>query len=319
MTSNEPSFKIGEIPIYGDLILAPMEGISDAPFRALTRHLGSALSVSEFINTLNLSHSKISVQNRLVFQDSERPFSIQLLDNDPVRMVEIAKMLYDTLQPDIFDVNMGCSSKNVNSRGAGAGLMRMPKLVARIFQGLSHTFDIPITGKLRLGDNEDNLNYMEITHIIEENGGKMLALHGRTRQQAFKGQARWEQIAEVKAAVNIPVIGNGDVRSVADIASIKAQTGCDAVMIGRHAVQNPWIFSRLDRHEVQPQTVHALMRTQLQEMLAVHYEKGLRLFRKFARAYLSPYKLPRPVLVDLLTCEVVEEFTEQLDRIFNSL
>ncbi len=296
----KPVFSIGNVPIHGDLILAPMDGITDLPFRGLCRSLGSAMSVTEFINALDVLEDNPRYLKRMAYEPSHRPLSLQFLGNQPERILKAAQQLVPKVQPDIIDINLGCQSKNVTSRGAGAALMKTPEKIADIFQKMTHHFQIPITGKIRLGWDQDHLNYLEVVKIIQDNGGDMVAIHGRTQQQAYRGEARWEPIAEINQALNIPVIGNGDVRTVADIKKIKTVTGCDAVMIGRMAVGNPWIFCRMDREDVPPDLVHKTLQDHLNKMLKFYGERGVITFRKYLKAYLAPYDIPREDLIALL-------------------
>jgi len=312
----KPDLKIGNIPILGDLILAPMDGITDSPFRELCRRLGSAISVTEFINTLDVLENNQRYTARIVFEPSQRPLSLQLLGDQPERMLEAALQLVPRVQPDIIDINLGCQSKNVTSRGAGAGLMKTPKVIASIFRLMTRQFNIPITGKIRLGWDEKQLNYLEIAQIIQDNGGAMVAIHGRTRKQAYRGKARWEPIQEVKQALQIPVAGNGDVRTVEDIRQMKKRTGCDAVMIGRAAVGNPWIFSRMDRNQVPIHVVQKTVFSHLEKMLDFYGDRGVITFRKYLKAYLAPYDLPRKEVLSLLKCKDPNAVKELLIAIF---
>jgi len=300
MPTIEPTFTIGAVPIYGDLILAPMDGITDNPFRGLCRGLGSAMVVTEFINALDVLEDNPRYPKRTIFTEDQRPVSLQLLGNDPDRMLRAAVPLIENVQPDILDINLGCQSKNVTSRGAGAALLRKPEDIARIFTLMTREFSIPVTGKIRLGWDDDSLNYLEVAKIIEDNGGAMVAVHGRTRIQAYRGQARWEPIREIKQALQIPVIGNGDVVTVADIEWIKRETGCDAVMIGRAAVPNPWIFSRLDRDQVGPQDALRTILKHFEAIVSYYGERGVITFRKYLKAYLAPYPVPTEQLLSLL-------------------
>jgi len=316
MSEPKPVFSIGNIPVYGDLVLAPMDGVSDAPYRALIRRMGSAMSTTEFLNTLELFRRKQAMLNNLSFEPFERPFSVQLLDSEPERMVEAAKIVYDVINPDLFDINFGCPDSRVTYRGAGSALMRDSNMVATMIRQLRAAVPIPITAKIRLGWDNDNRNYLEIAKIVESEGAQMLAIHGRTAKQGYRGHANWEPIAEVKSVLKIPVLGNGDVVTVADIARIKAETNCDAVMIGRACIANPWIFERKDRHEIPPEVVQPFMHKQFNAMLGVNEFAGIRRFRKYAKAYLAPYAVPKEPLHALLTCTEVQEFKDQMDRIF---
>jgi tRNA-dihydrouridine synthase B len=292
-----PLFSVGTVPVYGDLILAPMDGYSDWPFRSLCRELGSAMSYTEFINAMDIIHGHPHVQAKLSYQPAERPVVFQLFDNDPDRLLQAARLLQER-QPDIIDINLGCSARCVSYRGAGAGLLRTPAKITEIFQKLTQALSVPVTAKIRLGWDDTSRNYLEVARMLEDNGAALIAVHGRTKMQGYGGQADWDAIAEVRQAVSIPVIGNGDVRSVADIQRLKAHTGCSAVMIGRGAIGNPWIFSRLDRETVPPEVVRATLHHHFERMQAFHGPKwGLILFRKHAERYLGIRKttLSRPI------------------------
>lgn len=319
MPEPTPVFCIDSVPIMGDLILAPMDGITDAPYRALIRRMGSAMSTSEFVSTLNLKYRQKAMFLKLRFEPFERPFSVQLLDNDPLRMTEAAWLIYDKFHPDLFDINLGCPDSKVVSRGAGAALLNTPAVIKDMVRLLVTSVPVPVTAKIRLGWAHESQNYLEIAHIIQEEGAAAIAIHGRTRKQGYTGAANWAPIAEVKAKLKIPVIGNGDVRSLADIERMKAETGCDAVMIGRAAITNPWLFTHRDRLEVTPSEVHAFMQNQLAGMLVENGPFGLRRFRKFAKAYLIPYALEAEVMHSLMICNDPSEFQDKLAKIFSSL
>ena len=191
------------------------------PFRSVARQLGSAMSYTEFINAGDVIHGKRPHwKDRLAYKENERPVVFQIFDNDADRLLNAALKLQE-YQPDIIDINMGCSDHSVSSRGAGAGFLRTPLKIAEIFKKLSHSLTIPVTGKIRLGWDDYTRNYLLVSRIIEENGGQLIAVHARTRMQGYQGQADWDAIAEVKQSVSIPVIGNGDVRTVADIDRLK--------------------------------------------------------------------------------------------------
>lgn len=308
-----PTFKIANIPVYGNLILAPMDGYSDLPFRSLARRLGSSMSYTEFINAMEvLPRPQKRVLQRIAFLPEERPVVFQILDNDPDRILQAALALRK-YNPDIIDINMGCSAKDVSSRGAGAGLLRSPEKIARIFDLLTKHLDIPITGKIRLGWDASSLNYPEIAHIIEDNGGQLIAVHGRTRQQAYSGVADWDAIAAIKQMVRIPVIANGDVRSQADIVKILQHTACEAVMIGRAATANPWIFQQLDRSQVPPDEVYRILCAHLDLNLEFYGEEiGLILFRKYASRYLNISALSKEERTNFLTCPSPTLFLDQV-------
>jgi tRNA-dihydrouridine synthase B len=287
-----PVFYIKTIPVYGDLILAPMDGISDHPFRALVRSFGSAISYTEFIPALDAIHGRARLKDHIHYTQSERPVIYQLLDNDPERLLLAAQNLLP-FKPDAIDINLGCPAKDISNRGAGSGLLRHPETIARIFSLLSRNLPIPVTAKIRLGWDQNTLNYREVALAIQENGGACIAVHGRTRQQAYSGIADWDAIADVKACVTLPVIANGDVNSVADIQRIKQHTACEAIMIGRAALGNPWIFMRLDRSEVSPELKFKTVTDHLTRMVEFYgVELGVTRFRKHLIRYMADESLP---------------------------
>lgn len=312
-----PVFHVGPVPVHGHAILSPMDGYSDLPFRALCRELGSAMSYTEFINALEILHGHPFVREKYTFLPAERPMVFQIFDSEPDRLVKTALRLRQ-FNPDIIDINMGCSAKTVSGRGAGAGLLRTPLKIARIFHRLTRLLDIPVTGKIRIGWDDTTRNHCLVARIIEEEGGALVAVHGRTKAQGYSGEADWDAIAEVRQAVRIPVIGNGDIRAAADIDRIMAHTGCTAVMIGRAAIGNPWIFSGLDRVQVGIPEVRRVLRRHLELSLDFYGPKrGLVLFRKHANRYVSPYGLSGEFRQRLLTCASPEIFLDMVDEILN--
>ncbi len=312
----EPLFRVRDVPVYGDAILAPMDGFSDWPFRSLCSGLGSAMSYTEFVKAQFIVRAFEHMGPRFKYEEAERPVVFQIYGDEAGEIVEAALKVQD-LHPDILDINMGCPSRTVANRGAGVGLMRSPHEVERIFKELTRRLDVPVTGKIRLGW-EDSKNYLTIARIVEENGGSLIAVHGRTKEQGYAGLADWDAIAEVKATVHIPVIGNGDVKTAADIRRMKAQTGCEAVMIGRAAVGNPWIFSRLERDQVTPEQVRQMVCAHLERNVAFYGEhKGLILFRKHATQYLKLQRLPRVARAEIVNQETAEGFLRLLDKVLS--
>ena len=316
----QPDFLIADIPIHGRLILAPMDGISDAAFRLLTRKLGSAYSVSEFINTLDYAHQKSYEKKRLLARDEERPFVAQLLDNDAVRMAECAARIEEEFHPDMIDINMGCAAKSVAGRGAGVGMMRNPQLVKDAVTLVGHAVKVPVTVKMRLGWDSKALNFLELANLAAENGAKAIALHGRTGKISYQKPAQWQPIAELKRAFpQMPIIGNGDVATPTDARRMLEETGCDAVMIGRAAKVNPWIFSWRSRDEVSVQEVAETALWQLKDMLATDPESAIMPFRKYLKAYLDPYELPRETMRALLTCGDANQLLAMIVETFTKL
>lgn len=316
--ASSPTFQVGDVPVYGDAVLAPMDGYSDWPFRSLCSALGSAMSYTEFVPSEAINRVFERMLPRFTYEEAERPVVFQIYGDDLEEILKAALHVQE-LSPDIVDINLGCPAKTVAARGAGVGLMRTPLKVAHIFRVLSKALEVPVTGKIRLGW-EDCRNYRLIARIIEENGGAAIAVHGRTKEQGYSGEADWDAIAEVKAAVKIPVLGNGDVKSASDIERMKSYTGCEAVMIGRAAVGNPWIFSRLDRTQVTPEMVHKMVRQHLERSVSFYGpHKGLILFRKHAMQYLKLQHLPRATRTQIILQEDADGFLSLLDAAFAGL
>ena len=316
--SPAPTFHVDKIPIYGTAILAPMMGFSDLPYRSLCRELGSAISYTEFARAEGLIHNMKRVSEKLAYLEEERPIAFQIYTHDVDYMVNAALKI-QPLRPDFIDINMGCPTKAIANSGAGVGMMRTPIKVARLFKKLVKALDVPVTAKIRMGW-DDCINYPLISRIVEEAGASLIAIHGRTREGGRERDANWDAIAEVKQLVNIPVIGNGDVKTVADIAKMKNYTYCDGVMIGRAAIGNPWIFAGKNRTEVTFEEVRALMAKHLDANIAFYGEKlGINLFRKHVVRYISPLPTTRRYRRDLLTRETKDEFLNLLEQIYDNL
>ncbi len=314
-------FLIRDIPIYGDLILAPMAGFSDIPYRLVCREFGMAMSYTEVISMDGVLWGNEKTFKLLNFMPVERPVTFQILGNDEDKITEACRRI-EQLGPDIIDVNMGCSVSDIAGKGAGAGLLKDPSKIGRIFNKLTSVLRVPVTGKIRLGWDHKSHNYLEVAKILEDNGASLIAVHGRTRSQFFYGKADWDAIAEIKQSLKIPVIGNGDVKCTADIERIKRHTGCDGVMIGRGAIGHPWIFQNKDRNQVPPDEKVQLIRRHLSLMQAYYGEEiGVVLFRKHATKYITGLQNATELRPRILACnrsdEIIELITSYMERTKN--
>lgn len=238
------NLQIGNIKINGNLILAPMAGVTDLPFRLLCKEQGADLIYTEMVSAKGILHNNKNTDSLLEVKEEERPVSLQLFGADPKILSEMAKKI-ENRNFDILDINMGCPVPKVVNNGEGSALMRNPKLIGEIVNKVSRAISKPLTIKIRKGFTENEVNAVEVAKIIEANGASGIAVHGRTREQYYSGKADWDIIRQVKEAVSIPVIGNGDISTPEDAIAMMNDTGCDALMIGRGVRGNPWLFHQI--------------------------------------------------------------------------
>ena len=290
--------KIGNVNLANPYILAPMAGVTDLPFRLLCKEQGAGLLCMEMISAKALQYKNKNTKALLAIHPEEYPVSLQLFGSDPKIMSEMAKMI-EELPFQILDINMGCPVPKVVRNGEGSALMKNPKLVHEIVSAVSKAIEKPVTVKIRKGFDDDHINAVEIAKIIEDAGGAAVAVHGRTREQYYSGKADWDIIRQVKEAVSIPVIGNGDILCAQDVIRMKEQTGCDGFMIGRGAQGNPWIFQQILHQLETGEEMPRPSRQEVVDMMLLHARLqlqikgdyiGIREIRKHAAWYTAGYK-----------------------------
>lgn len=238
-------WKIGDIEIKNRLVLAPMAGISNTSYRKIIKKMGAGLIYAEMVSTNALVYGNSKTFEMLKMSKEERPIAQQIFGSDIETFVNAAKIVEEKMHPDIIDINMGCPVPKVALRAqAGSALLKNPKKIGEIVRAVVNSVNVPVTVKIRSGWDENSINAVEVAKICEESGAKAITIHARTRKQGYSGKSDWNIVKEVKASVGIPVIGNGDVTSPVLAQKMLDETGCDAVMIGRGALGNPWIFKQ---------------------------------------------------------------------------
>ena len=261
--------KIGTVELENPYILAPMAGVTDLPFRLLCKEQGAGLLCMEMVSAKAIQYKNKNTQDLLRIHEEERPVSLQLFGSEPDTISEIAKQI-EELPFAILDINMGCPVPKVVNNGEGSALLKDPKLIGKIIKAVSGAVQKPVTAKMRIGFEGYPVDPVEIAKIMEDSGAAAIAVHGRTRQQYYSGQADWDTIRKVKEAVRIPVIGNGDVDSPEKAEALLKETGCDGVMIGRAVRGNPWIFRELNHYFQTGEKLQRPSAEEIREMILRH-------------------------------------------------
>lgn len=316
------SVQVGNVEIPGRVFLAPLAGFTDLPFRQICRKLGASYAVAEMVASQKQLRDSRKSRERFSLGNESYPRAIQLLGSDPDDLADTARYAVEC-GAQIVDFNCGCPAKKVCSVECGSALLKDERLVERLLTALTSAVDVPVTLKYRLGWDHEHINALNIATLAQAAGIKMLVLHGRTRQQGFKGEVDYQRIADVKESVDIPVIANGDIDSPEKAGSVLTATRADGIMIGRAAIGNPWIFSQIN-DKLSGRTPQALRKSQLIETIGEHLqlhfsfyekEKGLKTIRKHLSSYFKRLDLCPTLLADLYSVTDPIQLEKNVERL----
>lgn len=319
--------KIGNVELENNVFLAPMAGVTDMPFRILCKEQGCGLLYSEMISAKGIYYNDAKSFKLTQIDSREEPTALQIFGSEPDIMAKVAERL-SQLNTAIIDINMGCPTPKITKNGEGSALMRDPKLVGKIVKEVVKASSKPVTIKIRKGWDDNTVNAVEIAKIAEDNGAAAITVHGRTREQFYSGKADWDIIKKVKKAVSIPVIGNGDIFEEEDAKSMLEKTGCDAIMVGRGAQGNPWIFDKIIKYlkfnvklsDISCEDKIEMIKRHMQMLVDLKGESsGIREMRKHIAWYIKGMKNSTALKVKVFRSITQQEILDLLDEYLDGI
>lgn len=318
-------FKVGNIKIKNKVIFAPMAGVSNISFRTIIKEMGAGLIYSEMISTMGIKYGSQKTIDLINFNETERPISIQIFGNDVDSFVEAAKYIEDNYHPDIIDINMGCPVPKIALKSqAGSALLKNPDKIYEIVKKVVENTNTPISVKIRSGWDENSINAVEVAQKIEQAGASLIAIHARTRSQGYSGKANWNIIKQVKENVSIPVIGNGDIKTIYDAKKMLDETKCDAIMIGRATLGNPWFIKECVEYIENNKIIAPPTNIEKIDMINNHYEllkkytsekQALLEIRMHALWYIKGLPNIKEYKNKITSCKTEQEFKNLLNEI----
>ncbi len=322
-------FKIGNVEFKNNVVLAPMAGISNSAYRTIIKEMGAGLIVAEMVSDKAIYYGSKKTIDMLYMTDFERPISQQIFGSDKETFASAAKFIYENMKPDIIDINMGCPVPKVAvGAQAGSALLKDPEKVYEIVKTVVESVPVPVTVKIRSGWDENSINAVEIAKVVERAGASAITIHPRTRKQGYSGHADWNIIKQVKKSVSIPVIGNGDITSCFDAKRMIDETGCDAIMIGRGVLGNPWLIKEIDTYLKTGKTIDRpsykerinMCYHHLNYLLKIKNEKVATLeMRSHIAWYIKGMPYHKEIKNLIFKSQNIEEITEILDNYLKKL
>ena len=318
-------FEVGNIKIKNKVVFAPMAGVSNISFRTIIKEMGAGLIYSEMISTMGIKYGSQKTIDLINFNETERPISIQIFGNDIDSFIKAAKYIEDNYHPDIIDINMGCPVPKIALKSqAGSALLKNPDKIYEIVKQVVENTNTPISVKIRSGWDENSINAVEVAQKIEQAGASLIAIHARTRSQGYSGKANWDIIKQVKENVSIPVIGNGDIKTIYDAKKMLDETKCDAIMIGRATLGNPWFIKECVEYIENNKIIAPPTNTEKIDMIEHHYEllkkytsekQALLEIRMHALWYIKGLPNIKEYKNKITSCKTEQEFKNLLNEI----